>query len=679
MKKKIVVVLCVIIAGIGAGILWKTRQAGPSVENILPEHALFYARVNDVEKNLETMAASSFWKSFADIDYDLLARKGVIKPDQKVFIDLVRGQLSDALQHPAARKLFGREVALAVYPPAKDVTASIGEIQSLDPKVVEGLLSGIVLVTRIDSDVQFVEFISRFFSDYGPDISQGQFEYKGELLRTVTVNSLGIKFGAVCLKGLVVIGVGEQAARLSVDVFKGDKPALARDAYFVQAHKTFGGPVDMTGFLNFKTFLSLIRPWMEKSLGGAAAYAEVEQFFTQMSGFKSFGFSVQLKPLVKLDSRFFFEPKELNAQYAPLYTCPAGENKTVGFIPKEVLGYQWSNCLKLDYYWDRMRQESVKKGVSASRVDAFESRLGLDVERDILPAFGDEMGWYVSDIQLGGMFPIPKLLLFIKVGDRSKTEKLLAKLKEQPFMALQDETYKGVSFQYLPLPLGEDIQPGYGFLGDYLLIATGRQLIKSSVDASADPALSLSADPAFQEVNAGWTDKSRSVQFFKVDEVMEKMKGVVEWAVRQGEAQDKKRLAFKAGGTKPLEEVKADIVLKEGELKGLREQAAVLEEGIWNKEAKGEDVGSDRAKLNSFKIQLDAKQAEIAAAKERRQGLAKIVDEYGADKQDEELRKLYMDNLLYPAMEGLKSISACGLRITATDNALESSMILKVK
>lgn len=686
MKKLIIALLCLIIVGIGIGIFWKTRKAGSSIENILPENTLAYVHMKDVAQNLEGMAAAPFWKSLAGIDYDTLVKKNVLKAEQKIFIDLVREQLLDVLTHPVSRRLFGREIVLAIYPSANDAGASLAQIKSLNPKVTEELLSGVFLVTRVDPDVQFVEFVSRFFSEYGPNISQGQVEYKGEIIRTITINPIGIKFGAVCLKDLLVIGIGEQAARASVDVLKGDKPALAQDPRFIQAQETFLAPSDMLGFLNFKTFLTLLKPQIEKLVGsnagqtGAAeTYAQVEKFFAQMSGVKTFGFSAQLKPLVRLDSRFFFEPKELNPEYAPLYTCPAGENKTMAFVPKEVLGYQWSNCLKLDYYWEQIRQESVKKGVSASQIDDFESRMGLDVEADILPAFGDEIGWYVSDIQLGGPFPIPKLLFFVKIRDKSKTENLLVKFKEQPFMAWQEETYNGVPIKYLPLPLGEDVQPGYGFLGDYLLIATSRQLIKASVDASGDPSLSLPASEAFKEINLGLTDKNRSVQFLKIGEVIEKMKGIIEWSAQWVTAKDKKTRAFKTGSEKPLEEVKADIALKEEELKGIRDQIISLEDSIWNKEAEGEDVSSRQAQLNSLKIQLDSKKAEITAANERQEELAKVVQEYDTHQQDEELRKLYFDELVYPLMEGLKSIIAYGLRVTASDKALESSILLKIK
>ena len=40
----------------------------------------------------------------------------------------------------------------------------------------------------------------------------------------------------------------------------------------------------------------------------------------------------------------------------------------------------------------------------------------MNIEEDVLPAFGDEMGGYLKDVRVGSLFPVPEFLFFIKIG-----------------------------------------------------------------------------------------------------------------------------------------------------------------------------------------------------------------------------------------------------------------------
>lgn len=685
MKKWILVLVVVLMAGIGAGIFWQMQKARFSIEGVLPQGALLYVQLRDVEQNLNEMASMPFWQAVRDIDYDLLEKKGALSPQQGLFIRRIEGWLSEVATNPLSKRLFGRDVALAVYPPFQDMNALMRGTEILNPKVVEGLLSGIFLVTRVDPDVQFAELVSRLFNQHDANLSRGQLEYKGEIIHTITISNVGIKFGVVRLKDLLVIGVGEEAARLSVDVFKRDRPALAQDPRFDRVRKTFLAPSDMTGFFDFETFLALLKGQADKLIGlagedaeSAMAQAQWRDILARMAGFKTLGFSARVAPLMKFSNYLLFEPGELSAEYAPLYTCPPEENKTIRFIPKDVLGYEWSNCFQLDYYWGEIKKELARIESPESKVKDLETRMGLSVEGDILPAFGDEIGGYLSDIQVGGLFPIPQFLLFAEVRNKLKTEQLLSRVKNQPLMMAQEENYKGVPLKYFALPLGEAVQPGYCFLGDYLLVATNRRLLKDSIDASGNDDMALSASPAFQEINFGLTDKNRTVQFARVAQVIEKAKGIVGWSSQWMTAQDLKAQAFKAGSEKPLEEVKAVIAAKEGELKEIRGQIILLEDKIWNMETKGADAGAQKAELDGLKKQLDVKKAEITAEHERREELENILHDYEESAPDPALRQVYLDEVVYPVLEGLKSIRSYGLRATVDDGGFASSVFLKI-
>lgn len=685
MKKLIIILFCIVIAAVGITVYLQTQKEESSIENILPEGALVYVQLNDIEKNLKQMASMPFWKAISGINYDLLTRKNIIIPKHKAFIDLFRTQASQIVKSPMTKKLFGREVAFAVYPFDKDIGALVQEMKSFNPGIIEEVLSGGFLATRIDPDVQFAELLSRSFSQYGANVSQGQIEYKGEIIRTITLSKVGVKFSFVRLNDVLVFGMGERAARMSIDAFKGNKPSLAQDPQFVEARSTFRGSSGMVGFLDFEIFMNLLKD-QTKNLAGLAggesegmrARQQLEDVLAKMSGIKTLAFSSELGPIMKFNTRLLIDPRKTHPEYAHFYTCPSQVNKTINFIPKEVLGYQWSNCFDLDYYWKEIKKEVERTSTAALRVDELEEKIGFSIEGDILPAFGDEIGGYVSDIQISGFFPIPKFLFFIKIKNKSKAEHLLARLKEQPLAILQDENYDGIALKYLALPFGEDVQPGYCFLDNYLLMASSRQLLKSSIDASGNASVSLLASPDFKEINFGLTDKNRSVQFVKIGTVIEKIKGVIGWSNDWMNARNRKAQAFKMGSEKPLEEVKAGITVKTGELQDMRDNIILLEDEVWNLESKGEDMEALQTQINDLKSQIEAKELELSGDRERQQELENILQESARDAPDPALNQLYLDEVIYPVLESLKSIKSYGLRVTSDKDSLESSVFLKV-
>ncbi len=685
MKKLIIIVLCVAIAAVGAFVFLKQQERGSAIENILPKGPLAYVQLNDVEKNLRKMSSIPFWKTIGSINYDVLIQKNVIGPQHKMLLDLIRTQFSQVLSHPMTKKLFGQQVALAIYPLDKDVDALVKDMKTFDPMIIEELLSGLFLVTRVDPDVQLAEFLSRAFSKYGDNVSQGQVEYKGETIRTITIANVGVKFSFVRLKDVLVFGIGEKATRMSIDAYKGSKPSLAEDPQLAEALLTARDPSSMVGFFDFAVLLKTLRDQSENLSGLAGEGSESDKVqerwndvLSKMSGLKTFAFSSGLEPIMRFNARFLTEPAKLDPEYASLYTCPSQTNKTIKFVPEAVLGYQWSNCFDLNYYWKELKKEMEQTDEAQARVNDLQAKIGLSIEDDILPVFGDEIGGYLSDIQVGGFFPIPKFVFFIEIKNKGKAEQLLSKLKDQPMAMLQQEDYNGVEMKYLALPFGEDIQPGYCFLGDYLMISSSRQLLKSSVDASGNAAKSLLASPAFKKVNYGLTDKSRSVQFVRVGAIVEKIKGVVGWTSDWVSAQERKAQAFQVGSTMPLEEVKNNIIVRSKELEEMSDRIIVLEDEVWNLETKGEDFVGVQTQINDLKGQIRSKELELSGEYERQQELENILQKGDQNTPDLALRQLYLDEAIYPILDSLRSIKSYGMRVTFEKNALEASAFFDV-
>jgi len=226
-----------VIVAIGFIVFDKIRGPRLGIEKILPQNVSVFVQLHDVEKNLKTLTSMPVWEGLGSIDLDNLMSQNVIDAQQAMVIDLIRTQFKEVISSPLVTRLFSRDVAIAVYPMDQDIDLIVQEIKTLNPQFIEKLLSRVFLVTRVNADVQLAEFVTRFFNRFGSNVSQGQVEYKGHLIHTVTISDVGVKFGIVRLKNLLVIGIGEKAARASVDVYRGDELSLADDPQYAKIQK----------------------------------------------------------------------------------------------------------------------------------------------------------------------------------------------------------------------------------------------------------------------------------------------------------------------------------------------------------------------------------------------------------------------------------------------------------
>jgi len=118
-----------------------------------------------------------------------------------------------------------------------------------------------------------------------------------------------------------------------------------------------------------------------------------------------------------------------------------------------------------------------------------------------------------------GNYPFPRLLIFVKIKDRPAAERLLDRFVQNPLLMLQHEEYDHVDIHYITLPIGANMDPGYGFLDDYLLVATSRQLLKKSIDAYNDSMRSIVSDDAVEQFSLDGGQKFHSVTLMKTAEL----------------------------------------------------------------------------------------------------------------------------------------------------------------
>ncbi len=692
--KKILVILFVIvfIFGIFAGIYFYSQRQKMVMEEILPEGALIYARTSDVQENLQKITSSPFWQSIMGINYERLAEKKIITKAQKIFIQKLKNNLMDAAQNKEIQKFFGQELAVAVYPVEFDFDKLKNITDFLNPDLIEEMFSGLILSVRIRPEAQFAEFVSRAFDLSATDVSFKTEDYKGHVMRTLIIPETEIKINFTRIKDVLIFGVGQHTVRKVVDVFKGDESSLMEAPVFKQAQKKFMDPSDLEGYVDMAGVFSMIKKQITrlsvfmrekmdmKTSETVKKEEQLRQFLKKVEGVNVFSFSTQWEEVFQQKYDVFFDEEKLDGQMTNLYSCPGVENKTSRFIPEDVFVYQWSNCFKLDDYWKQINTQMDE--LSADQIKGIESMLEISVVGDILPAFGEEIGGYLQDVQFKdfpmiGEFPIPELVFFIKVKNRENVEKLLTKLTKNPFITLREEVYKDVSLHYASLPVGDDIQPGYCFLGKYLLISTNRALLKDSIEAYNNSVLSIVENDDFKLFALGGTKKYRSVQFVKMEKFIQNLRDVVEWATRRISQKDKNKLAFKTGSERRLADIKQNIKESKSILKATQEKIRSIEDEISESESKNLDFKEKKQALIKLKKNIHLKQQEILGAYASEQEQKEIIQGYRINMRDAELRQVYLNEIIYPVLNGFESIKAFGAKSTVEEGVMESRLLLR--
>jgi len=240
------------------------------------------------------------------------------------------------------------------------------------------------------------------------------------------------------------------------------------------------------------------------------------------------------------------------------------------------------------------------------------------------------------------------------------------------FFVLQSESYANVPIRYLSLPIGVELKPGYCFIGDYLLIAVHTQLLKSSIDAFQEKTSRLLASKALREIDFGFEEKNRNVQYFRIRELVKKFEKVMDWSGEKLEAKKRKREAFKAGTQRRLGEIIKEIEEIEQQIAPRVEELELLSDEIWQMDEQQQDYSEQQFKADTLKKNIEDSQKELTSVKLQRDELEDVLEGYASSKSDHQTRRIYLEEVIQPILTGLASIHTYGSRTTSEEGILKT-------
>jgi hypothetical protein len=333
--------------------------------------------------------------------------------------------------------------------------------------------------------------------------------------------------------GLVVAGLSPDPVKRCLQQSLGTTPSLLQSqTYSARCAPLFkAGQTDMFAFGDAGRIITLLQEAVDAKAASEPEMAQLKTQLDRIQGIDTIGMVqyddgsplVRLKMVVGLDKERMAPPVAKAAGTAPI------PNPTLASIPSNALIYSWQNNFDAKYYWQQLQQHPAMTPETVAQIkQSFAEKTGMELDR-LLEAFGAQAGLLVNDLNMGGMFPIPELALFVQAEHPDVINQFIRQQAGQFNMPVLQESYKGIDLQYVTLPLGGDLSPAYTFSKGFCTLAINRTLLKSMLDESGTNR--LSSNPSFKAVNQGLTDKNNQVFYMRTEGLVAKTRDIINWAV----------------------------------------------------------------------------------------------------------------------------------------------------
>ena len=692
--KNVLIFIVILALLAGVGVFFLQQRTGITVfqtekfeiAEVLPENPVLYVELQDVRDNLERLTGTPFWNALGLVDWELIVSSQTGPKKAAMTVAIVKEILQNPEELEGLDKFLGQDISFAIYP----FEVNMAALQRGDPnmfrEISQRIGESMYIVTRLDAEAQLAEYLSGSFNEFGNSVSIDEVIYKDQSIKVARFTQMDVEFAFTRIKDLLILSFDKFAIQRAIDVHQEAIPNLDTDANYGLTRSTFIQDNEFRAYINSQFVLktiadSLMKMAEQEGLDTDAVQEQINETFQAVMGFRSLGFSGLWTDLLQTKVDFHFNLEEMDPDVARYYqSCVNSPNASIDIIPQETMGYQWSHCFDLQYYWDEMKkgmeQRVARPGEpSPDQVIAqYEQMIGLSVEGDILKAFGKEIGGYLTTIHVDRKFPIPELALFLRVADRQKADKIMNLLKNQPMAVFQTETHGDVAVNYVALPIADNVTPAYAFIGDYLMIAVNKEMLANSANAYTKSVPGLVDNETFAAVNRGLLEDNTGVMYLELDELAYKLTSILEWSEEWASSNDKKQEAFRVGAemrlTKVQETIEADekvLVETQTELKQLRERADKMRET-------GQDLGMLEKTLARMEEKEAALRGDIEANIDEALEIQDTIKGYTAKGMPREEREKYIYGIVYPLIGSLKAIDGLGVVSTMSESVMETRM-----
>jgi len=554
--------------------------------------------------------------------------------------------------NPLIKRFLGKEAAIAIY-------------RQNDSYQV-------FITLRLTLSTRLAELLGQLSHQWGNGVTVQQQKYEGRVINHVYFKRQKLALSYVRIRDLLII-VPESFGKLEevIDVYHHQHAPLTDDPLFNLVRQNAYPSSEGLAFVNLNLFSNIFRGEMDSRLTSLGY---------QTAAFPVYGLSYKPGVVSKYKMMVGLDEKYMPQAMRKTFTCPALANDTMKLVPENAILYSWGGCYDFEQSWGLARQRleenpQMSQGIIKLK-KRFEKHFNVNIRKDVVPLLGNEIGGYLTDVDMQGNYPFPRLLLFVKIKNRPAAEALLDKFTQHPVMPLQSEDYQHVNIHYVTLPLGANMDPAYGFLGDYLLVATSRQLLKRSIDAYSDSLRSIVSDDSIAQFSLDSGKKFHAVTLMKTAELSRRVQDFLVWNEKNLSNQITMAAAMKQDGDNKKQELDEAIADKSAELVMAQKKLTQLKSTpVAN--ATLEDSTFLNGEIDNVGREEQTIRDDIANYVEQKDDLSRLLYNYALGAKTAKLAMYNMENIMSPVLKGLESIDTEAVTVLFGDKILETEFLVK--
>ncbi|MCI5145714.1 MAG: hypothetical protein D3923_09325, partial [Candidatus Electrothrix sp. AR3] len=486
--KKIFILLLLLTGAAGAAYYYLNPYSVPTISNdyyaeYLPPDSLAVVSLLNIKSLSKTFPKSALGAFLAKPTmHDIMQERGAGQEDIQRYDDLYDG-LAGVLTNPAFHQVFGDDTVIGMLPldPVRLQADPAKEIQNS------------LLVFASSSAAGSIDRFARLVM--GRDMNTQTVD--GVALTRIRLDENEVIYGSA-KNGVIILAYtpGNITAAIKQKT-KGTN--LSDTADFIAAKKFWAESALHHGFLktyiNLAGFRTLLSFSKQQPILPAAQY---------LQGFKSVaGFITEHQGLLRCITRAEYDFSLLHKQVQLQYQSLAEHNLSLPLLTDKTLAYYWFSPLEQLFAGKIFSAGNKAKyeGVAA----AVEEELGFSLQQ-IMDATGPQAGLLVNDIVNTGLFPLPRLVLFVQIKDFHTAQEIITRLRskiaERGFAEEQSSEINGQTIYYwsvlpheathLALVLTDNmlyISNGESSLQGLLARAQGQSDLSPSMLSNLGPAL----------------------------------------------------------------------------------------------------------------------------------------------------------------------------------------------
>jgi hypothetical protein len=515
--KKILVLIVIVVALVAAGSLYFLRQAPDAPKDTgyadyLPADTLVTLSLRDINGLGDSFPHTPLGHFLSK---DTMA---AMLTDMQVDAEIIRNyqdeydQFFAILKNPAFRMVFGDDVDLALL--AVDVDAFAENPQ-------QTMVQSLIIQATTSSSKTLESFARTFLKSDVEKFQHGDLELTrirlddDEFLYTYSQdNRLFLALDPLAIERCV-------AARLSGNTLQTQENYLAALEFRRNASVS---TVYSMGFVQFDRLRSYLSASADEDLQEAGRYLQGVHFFTSVGGRIAEGWKVEAA------SNYTYE--SLDPAVKELVDSASQKNTSLHLMEETSLAYSWSSSLGA---------KSILETLSATDPEHYkvidqqlQQELGFSLDQ-VVNAFGPQYGMVLKEIVQEGMFPLPKMVLFLQVGDYQVAEAVLARIRERVAergMATEQQEQVGshTIYSWAMLP-GEATQPAVVLTEDILYLANGPSSLKQILNSEQknDELSAAAREILGAELSAQVETANNGIFILQPSRFATQVKGAADW------------------------------------------------------------------------------------------------------------------------------------------------------